>query len=110
MDMRIPPIKIKIMLESNPLKSRILVRRLAERGPCNMSSASGGSLQPVCSGNDRGVVAASLQAAGWARVLKISWGFAIQESKSRLSNSAIARRAREPIAKAGPGGCRMKLM
>ena len=29
MDMRIPPLKIKIMLESNPLKSRILVRRLA---------------------------------------------------------------------------------
>ena len=28
-DMRIPPLKIKIMLESNPLKSRILVRRLA---------------------------------------------------------------------------------
>ena len=29
MDMRIPPLKIKIMLESNPLKSRILVQRLA---------------------------------------------------------------------------------
>ena len=29
MDMRIPPLKIQIMLESNPLKSRILVRRLA---------------------------------------------------------------------------------
>ena len=29
MDMRIPPLKIKILLESNPLKSRILVRRLA---------------------------------------------------------------------------------
>ena len=28
-DMRIPPLKIKIMLESNPLKSRNLVRRLA---------------------------------------------------------------------------------
>ena len=27
MDMRIPPLKIKILLESNPLKSRILVRR-----------------------------------------------------------------------------------
>ena len=27
--MRIPPLKIKIMLQSNPLKSRILVRRLA---------------------------------------------------------------------------------
>ena len=29
MDMRIPPLNIKIMLESNHLKSRILVRRLA---------------------------------------------------------------------------------
>ena len=29
MDMRIPPLKIKILLESNPPKSRILVRRLA---------------------------------------------------------------------------------
>ena len=29
MDVRIPPRKLKIMLESNPLKSRILVRRLA---------------------------------------------------------------------------------
>ena len=29
MDMRIPPLKLKIMLESNPLKSRILVQRLA---------------------------------------------------------------------------------
>ena len=29
MDMRIPPFEIKIMLESSPLKFRILVRRLA---------------------------------------------------------------------------------
>ena len=29
MDMRIPGLKIKIMLESNPLKSRIIVPRLA---------------------------------------------------------------------------------
>ena len=29
MDMRLPPLKIKIPLESNPPKSRILVRRLA---------------------------------------------------------------------------------
>ena len=29
MDMRIPPLSIKITFESNPLKSRILVRRLA---------------------------------------------------------------------------------
>ena len=29
MDMRIPPLIVKIMLESKPLKSRILVRRLA---------------------------------------------------------------------------------
>ena len=29
MDMRIPPLKLKILLESNPLKFRIVVRRLA---------------------------------------------------------------------------------
>ena len=29
MDMRIPPLKIKILLEPNPPRSRILVRRLA---------------------------------------------------------------------------------
>ena len=29
MDMSIPPLKIKIMLESNPPKSRILVQRLS---------------------------------------------------------------------------------
>ena len=29
MDMRIPPLNIEIMFQSNPLKSRILVRRLA---------------------------------------------------------------------------------
>ena len=29
MDMRIPPLNIMIMIGSNPLKSRILVRRLA---------------------------------------------------------------------------------
>ena len=29
MDMRIPPLKRKILLESNPMKSRILVRTLA---------------------------------------------------------------------------------
>ena len=29
MEMRFSPVEIKIMLESNPLKSRILVRRLA---------------------------------------------------------------------------------
>ena len=30
-DLGIPPLRIKILLESNPLKSRILVRRLAVR-------------------------------------------------------------------------------
>ena len=33
MGMITPPLKIKIMLESNPLKSRILVRRLAGCSP-----------------------------------------------------------------------------
>ena len=32
MDMRISPLKLKIMLESNPLKFRILERRLAVVG------------------------------------------------------------------------------
>ena len=32
MDMIIPPLTIKIMLESDPLKSTILVRRLAVTG------------------------------------------------------------------------------
>ena len=31
MDVRIPPLEVKILLESNPLESRILVRRLAVR-------------------------------------------------------------------------------
>ena len=31
MDMRIPPLRLKIMLESNPSKSIVLVRRLAVR-------------------------------------------------------------------------------
>ena len=33
MDMRIPPLKIKILSESNPLQSRVLVRRLAVPSP-----------------------------------------------------------------------------
>ena len=32
MDMRIPPLKVKILPESNPLKSIILVGRLGVRG------------------------------------------------------------------------------
>ena len=41
MDMRIPPRKNKILLESNPLKSRILVRRLAVVEPLG---------EPPCTG------------------------------------------------------------
>ena len=33
MDMRIPPLRIKITLESNPLKSTMLVGRLAAENP-----------------------------------------------------------------------------
>ena len=33
MDMRTPLLRMKIMLESNPLESRILVRRLGVLGP-----------------------------------------------------------------------------
>ena len=37
LDMTIPPLKIKILLESNPLKSRIFVRRLAVLSCCRHS-------------------------------------------------------------------------
>ena len=40
MDMRIPHIEIKIMLKSDPLKSRILVRRLAVETPSFSGAAS----------------------------------------------------------------------
>ena len=44
MDLRIPPLNIKIVLESNPLKSRILVRRLAV--PWNRRAPMGRSNWP----------------------------------------------------------------
>ena len=34
MDLRIPPLNMKVLPESNPPKSRILVQRLAEPPPC----------------------------------------------------------------------------
>ena len=40
-DMRVPPLEIKIQLESNPLKSRILVRRLAV---CDIHAARGAQI------------------------------------------------------------------
>ena len=43
MDMRIPRLKIKILLESHPLKSRILVRRLAVQGKQNSQETRGAS-------------------------------------------------------------------
>ena len=53
MDMIIPPLKLKIMLESNPLKSRILVRRLAvlrhapvARTPAHVRCACTGTQPP----------------------------------------------------------------
>ena len=42
MDMRIPPLRMKIMLESNPLKSIMSVRRLAA-----IQSLDAGSRSPV---------------------------------------------------------------
>ena len=36
MDMRIPPLRIKILLGSNPLQSRILVRTLATNKACHV--------------------------------------------------------------------------
>ena len=55
MDMRIPPLGIKIMLESNPLKFRILVRRVAVKAVllANTSQTSLGrreSLRPARAG------------------------------------------------------------
>ena len=47
MDMRNPPFKLKIMLESNPLKFRILVWRLAvpaKAPPCAAAAARGAPL------------------------------------------------------------------
>ena len=41
MNIRIPPLWIKILLESNPPKSRILVRRLAVRGSRRRGSTAG---------------------------------------------------------------------
>ena len=40
LDMRIPPLRIKIMLESNPMKSRMLVQRLAIMGHLGVSGVS----------------------------------------------------------------------
>ena len=40
MDMRIPPLKIKILLESNPLKSRILVQYGDWSYRCNIFAAA----------------------------------------------------------------------
>ena len=36
MGLGIPPLKLKMMLESNPMKSRILVRGLAVSGSANV--------------------------------------------------------------------------
>ena len=47
MDMRIPPLKIKILLESNPLKSRVLARRLGV-GDSQYCRTKGSQLQISC--------------------------------------------------------------
>ena len=48
MDMRIPPLKSKIMLEANPLKSRILVQRLAVTRIRSTREIPDPMLGPVC--------------------------------------------------------------
>ena len=49
MDMRIISRNLKILLESNPMKSRILVRRLAViRAGCEKPSAVRGTVAAVC--------------------------------------------------------------
>ena len=60
MDMRIPPLKLNIMLESNPLKSTMLVGRLAVAGAfCDVLVGSQGTTTPcgveVCHGVTLGV-------------------------------------------------------
>ena len=50
MCLRIPPLKFKIMLESNPLKSTMLVRRLAVPGPAFQEVRSSG-LVPAAPGD-----------------------------------------------------------
>ena len=62
MDMRIPPVKLKILLESNPLKSRILVRGLAVLSgvlAVLAGSAVSGASPPGCPGS--GCEGAALQ-------------------------------------------------
>ena len=48
MDMRIPPLRIKISLESNPLKSRIVVGRLAVRPHRNYKARVSQALAKPC--------------------------------------------------------------
>ena len=53
MDMRIPPLMIKVILESNPLKSRILGRRLAAANPGGSGESLNASLlEERGNGND----------------------------------------------------------
>ena len=47
MGLGIPPLHINIMLESNPLKSIILVRRLAIKGAATIKVLEHGMLQSV---------------------------------------------------------------
>ena len=50
----IPPLKLKMMLESNPLESRILVRRLAAKSDLRISIwESRPNLSRACLGQDK---------------------------------------------------------
>ena len=76
MDMRISPLRIELMLESNPLESRILVRRLAVRMRAPMRRDSDASVNVRarvhrCSAGLRRATrsdAATLRYAWWRRV------------------------------------------
>ena len=75
MDMRIAPLKIKIMFESNPLKSRILVWRLAVSSAFFLKN-------PVLSNRDPG---ACLNQLGGRRGMRAD---VTQDSESELRSYA----------------------
>ena len=85
MDMRISPLNIKIMLESNPLKSRILVRRLAvvtldsraDRGSKTVTGALG-----ACCGNHAGKRARGVTRRADKRQDPLSYELHIREDLS----------------------------
>ena len=69
MDLRIPPLELEIMLESNPLKSTILVRRLAAFLDGSSAPPRGAAIQPVPP--SQRWVAAHVEGAAHQRPLRV---------------------------------------